>query len=221
MGRAPAETARMAESDRHRLLERALALPHASASDFFGDRRPPPDADPDHLRVINDTSLRTRLIEAGLAEGLQSPKGPQKIASILRIYPGFDAPRLTNGVRNGRPPGRSPGRPPGRPRGASIASSPARVLPTLEELEALIARIREVERHVAGELSAEVDERLEHLKRAIADQHGEALEATYRELGAALEQKRALAAHARAEAFRRVEGDQSFAPRVFLRLLAR
>ena len=80
---------------------------------------------------------------------------------------------------------------------------------------------REVERHVAGELSAEVDERLEHLKRAIADQHGEALEATYRELGAALEQKRALAAHARAEAFRRVEGDQSFAPRVFLRLLAR
>jgi hypothetical protein len=211
----------MAESDRQRLLERALALPHASASDFFGDRRPPPEADPNHLRVINDTNLRTRLIEAGLAEGLQSPKGPQKIASILRIYPNFDAPRLANGVRNGRPPGRAPGRPAGRARGASIASSPARVLPTLEEMETLIARIREVERQVAGELSAEVDGRIEHLKRAIADQHGEALETTYRELGAALEQKRALAAHARAEAFRRVEGDQSFAPRAFLRLLAR
>ena len=203
------ENAGMAESDRQRLLERALALPHASASDFFGDRRPPADADPDHLRVINDTSLRTRLIEVGLAEGLQSPKGPQKIASILRIYPAFDAPRLTNGVRNGRP------------RGASIASSPARVLPTLEELEALIARIRELERQVAGELSAEVDDRIERLKIAIASQHGEALEATYRELGAALEQKRALASHVRAEAFSRVESDQSFAPRVFLRLLAR
>jgi hypothetical protein len=171
--------------------------------------------------VINDTSLRTRLIEVGLAEGLQSPKGPQKIASILRIYPAFDAPRLTNGVRNGRPPGRAPGRPAGRPRGASIASSPARVLPTLEELEALIARIRELERQVAGELSAEVDDRIERLKIAIASQHGEALEATYRELGAALEQKRALASHVRAEAFSRVESDQSFAPRVFLRLLAR
>jgi hypothetical protein len=94
-------------------------------------------------------------------------------------------------------------------------------LPTLEEMEALIARVRAVEREVAHELSAEVDDRVELLKRAIADQHGDALEATYRELGTALEQKRALASHVRAEAFRRVENEPAFAPRVFLRLIAR
>lgn len=215
MGESLAETRLMAESDRQRLLERALALPHASPGDFFGERRPPADANPDHLRVINDTSLRTRLIETGLAEGLQSPKGPQRIASILRIYPNFDAPRRREpaAARNGRPPG--------RPRAASAAPSPARALPTLEEMEALVARLRDVEREVAHELSAEVDDRVERLKRAIADQHGETLEATYRELGAALEQKRALASHVRAEAFRRVENDHGFAPRAHLRLLAR
>jgi len=202
----------MAPSDRQRLLERALALPHATETDFSGGRRPPDGVDPDHLRVIADTGLRTKLVEVGLAEGLQSPKGPQKIASILRLYPNFDAPPRAQSVsRNGRPPG--------RPR--SAAASPARVLPTLEEMEALIARVRAVEREVAHELSAEVDDRVERLKRAIADQHGDALEATYRELGTALEQKRALASHVRAEAFRRVENEPGFAPRAFLRLIAR
>jgi hypothetical protein len=206
----------MAESDRQRLLERALALPRAHETDFYGGRRPPEGVDPEHLRVISDTSLRTRLIEVRLAEGLQSPKGPQKIASILRIYPNFDAPPREK-------PASGNGRPPGRPRGVSVAAarSPARALPTLEELEALVARLRETERQVTHELSADVDDRIERLKRAIAEQHGDALEATYRELGLALDQKRALAAHARAEAFRRVEADADFAPRAHLRLLAR
>ena len=70
----------MAESDRQRLLERALALPQAAASDFFGGRSAPPGADPALLKIIADTALRTKLLDAKLAEGLQSPKGPQKIA---------------------------------------------------------------------------------------------------------------------------------------------
>ncbi len=212
-----AEIAAMAESDRRRLLERALDLPRAAESDFAGGRRPPHDADPDHLRIIKDTAFRTKLVETGLAEGLQSPKGPQKIASIIRIYPNFDAPaRSTNGSINGARPARTASRPSG-----AAGRTPARALPTVEEMEALIARLRETERAVTHELSADVDDRIERLKRAIAEQHGDALEATYRELGIALDQKRALTSHARAEAFRRVESDGTFAPRAHLRLLAR
>ncbi|GAC1493125.1 MAG: hypothetical protein NVS1B2_07400 [Vulcanimicrobiaceae bacterium] len=141
----------MAQSDRQRLLERALALPQAHASDFFGDRRAPHDADPTLLKRIDDTALRTKLVETGIAVGLQSPKGPQKIASILRIYPDFDAPgRTSSGSR------------------AAAAAPPQqqRGLPSVDEMEALIGRIREIEGDVAHELSAEVDERVAHLKRA-------------------------------------------------------
>jgi hypothetical protein len=198
----------MAESDRQRLLGRALALPHASEADFFGTRRPPADAAPEHVRVIKDTGLRTRLIEAGLAEGLQSPKGPQKIASILRIYPNFDAPPK-NGARKNPP------------RVAKAAPAAKRILPTVEEMEALLARLRQLEREIVHEVSIELDERIERLKHAIAAQHGEALEATHRELGVALDQRRALTSHVRAEAFRRLESQSDFAPRAFLRLLAR
>lgn len=199
----------MAESDRQRLLERALALPQAEASDFFGDREPPDDADPSLLKRINDTTLRTKLVETRLALGLQSPKGPQKIASIVRIYPDFDAPeRGTSAPRakNGR-----------------VASAPIpmqqRGLPTVAEMERLIARIRDVETEVAGELAAEIDERLARLKRGLADLDGAELEAAYRELGDALERKRALDSQVRFETFRRIERDAGFAERTYLRLL--
>lgn len=199
----------MAESDRQRLLERALALPTASPSDFAGGRRPPGDAHPDHLKRINDTALRTKLVETHIAEGLQSPKGPQKIASIVRIYPAFDAPprSAANGRRNARP--------------APAGATPRRGLPTVEEMERLIARIREVEREVAGELAQRVDERIASLKRAIADSSGEDLERAHRELGAALAERRELASHVRGEAFRRIETDGNFSARVHLRLLDR
>jgi len=197
----------MAQSDRQRLLERALALPQAAATDFFR-RQPPHGVDQAHLRIIDDTALRTKLVDAGLAEGLQSPKGPQKIASIVRIYPGFDAPPPPRRPRNGRASSRR-----------EPAAAPAQTLPTLEEMESLLARLREVEGEVARELALEVDDRIERLKMAISQQNDEALEATYDELGAALEEKRALARRVRDEAFRRVQGDASFALRAHARLL--
>ena len=92
---------------RSSLLEKALGAPARVDRDFFGNNRPPHGVDPQYLRAIRDTALRSRLIMAGLAEGLQSPKGPQKIASILRIYPDFTAPLPPRG----RPPA---GRPPSR-----------------------------------------------------------------------------------------------------------
>ncbi len=68
------------------LWEKAMALPLAQDSDFYGTHRKPHGVDQQHLRIIKDTALRSRLIMAGMAEGLQSPKGPQKIASIIRLY---------------------------------------------------------------------------------------------------------------------------------------
>ena len=198
----------MAESDRQRLLARALALPSAEASDFFGERRPPEDADPASLKRIDDTSLRTKLVETGIAEGLQSPKGPQKIASIVRIYPNFDAPAKTQ---------------PGARAKTSASASPARAhgLPSVDQMERLLARYREVERNVAAELATDADERIARLKRALAELDGAELESAYRELGEALERKRALAAQVRFETFARIERDAHFAERTFLRLLAR
>jgi hypothetical protein len=200
----------MAVSDRHRLLERALALPNALDSDFFGGRRPPADADRALLKRIDDTSLRTKLVDARIAEGLQSPKGPQKIASIVRLYPEFDAP----------PRGSSAAASNGRGKAAGARNVP-HGLPTVDEMERLIARIREVEADVERDLASAVDERIARLKRALADFEGAELESAYRELGEALEQKRALASQVRFETFRRVESDSAFAPRVYLRLLAR
>jgi hypothetical protein len=198
----------MAESDRQKLLARALALPNASGGDFFG-RRPPGHADPAHLKIIKDTSLRTRLIDARVAEGLQSPKGPQKIASIIRVYPNFNAPPKGAAKRS---------KPVGRPAGKKSAP---RNLPTLEDMERLVARLREVEGEVTREIATQVDHRVEQLKRSLAGLSGEALEAAYRDLGEALQQKRALNAQIRTEVFRRVESDGGFAPRVHLKLLAR
>jgi hypothetical protein len=195
----------MAESDRKRLLERALALPEARESDFFGGRRAPADADSSLLKIIDDTALRTKLLDTKLAEGLQSPKGPQKIASIVRIYPDFDAPR--RGPANGRAKER--------------VASPPRGLPTVDEMERLIGRIREVERDVERELAAQLDGRIERLKRSVGDLEGAGLESAVRELASALEEKRALASQIRFETFRRVERDADFAPRSYLRLLAR
>jgi len=198
----------MAESDRQRLLERALALPQAEPADFFGERRPPSDADPSLLKRISDTTLRTKLVETRLALGLQSPKGPQKIASIVRIYPEFDAPDSQPAPRakNGRS---APPAPPAHQRG----------LPTVGEMERLLARIREIEADVSHELAAEIDERVARLKRGLAELDGPDLDVAYRELGDALERKRALHSQVRFETFRRVERDTDFAERVFLRLL--
>jgi hypothetical protein len=195
----------MAESDRKRLLERALALPQATASDFQGDRMPPDDADPEHLKIIADTALRTKLLDAKLAQGLQSPKGPQKIASIVRIYPDFDAP--SRGGANGRAK-------------APIAVQ-HRGLPTVDEMERLIGRIREIETEVESELSSQLDGRIARLKRSLADLDGPELESAVRELAMALDEKRALGAQIRFETFARVERDAAFEPRIFLRLLAR
>ena len=159
------------------------------------------------LKRIDDTTLRTKLVETGLAEGLQSPKGPQKIASIVRIYPAFDAPRRTSSATRGK--------------SQTSAPTPQRGLPSVDEMEALIRRIREIEGDVAHELATETDDRVAQLKRSLANLDGDDLDAAYRELGAALERKRALESQVRFETFRRIEADASIPERAYLRLLRR
>jgi hypothetical protein len=210
----------MAESDRQRLRDLALALPSAEPSDFF-NRRPPGDADPDLIKRINDTALRTKLVEARLAEGLQSPKGPQKIASIVRIYPDFDAPpRGTVPDKRGSAIAKPRAGSNGKSKAAPLAVADRR-LPSVDEMEALIARIRSVESEVERHLASRADERIDRLKSALAHLTGDELEAAYAELGEALEEKRALRSQIRFETFARIEGDVDFAPRSYLRFLRR
>jgi len=202
----------MANSARERLLERALSLPTARTDDFFGGRRPPGEARPEHLRIINDSVLRARLIGARIAEGLQSPKGPQKIASIIRVYPNYDAPSRDGHAGGYHDNGAT--RRPGRPRTVSTA-------PTVEDLEALITRIRAVEGHVAREMHMAIDADIERLRKKLGEARPDEIEAAHNALGAALERRRSMAHEIRAEAFRRIERDNEFPPRVFVRLLAR
>lgn len=187
-----------------------MALPQADDSDFFGQNRRPPGVDPQYLRVINDTALRSRLIMAGIAEGLQSPKGPQRIKSIIRVYPDLDAPRPTN-----------------RPRAVRAVPShvePARTafgLPSVEEMNDLLTRITQIERSVSRELQGQLNVDIDRLKRAIGTLEGDAFEQAFRELDAAMRRRRELAGQIREEAFRRVEADGDFEPRRYLRLLSR
>jgi hypothetical protein len=88
-------------------------------------------------------------------------------------------------------------------------------------MERLIARLRDVERSVADDLSRETQERISALKRTVAQAEGDDLERAYGELGEALERKRALESQVRHEAFKRVESDGSFAERTYLKLLRR
>lgn len=202
----------MAVRNPQRLLDQALSLPNAQSSDFSGDRHAPSDALPEHLKVIKDTALRAKLIGAHLAEGLQSPKGPQKIASIIRIYPEFDAPA----------PPPSSGSGVGRPRSSSIGirGRKPRALPTLEEMEALITRVRAIEAHVAREVGLTIDQEIEQLQRRVAEARQGQLDEAFRALGVAIAKRNDSTAFVRQEALRRVAGDAEFAPRVFLRYLS-
>ncbi len=184
-----------------------MELPRASDADFFGSNRRPSGVDPDHLKIIGDTSLRTRLIDSGIAEGLQSPKGPQKIPSIIRRYPKFDAPGKDAASRSART--------------APPTARAAYGLPTLEELAALVERIRSVETEVGVTMQQEVNADIARLKRQVAELDGDEFEAAFRELDRALAARRALTAQVRAEAFRRVDADSAFGPRKYLRLLSR
>lgn len=188
-----------------------MKLPAARDDDFYGDHRRPVGIDPQHLRVINDTALRSRLIMAGIAEGLQSPKGPQRIKSIIRLYPDFDAPRPGNRPR----PVRAAAAPPSEPSRAAFG------LPTVEELNALLTRIQHAEREVSQELQGRITSDIERLKKQIATLDGDDFERAFRELDNAMRQRRELGKQVREEAFRRIDADASFEPRRYLRLIAR
>jgi hypothetical protein len=150
--------------------------------------------------------LRTRLIDSGIAEGLQSPKGPQKIPSIIRLYPDFDAPGKDAAPRNGR---------------STSAARTAYGLPTVQELEALLARIHALETEVSAELQHRVNSDISRLKREIGELEGDEFERAFHELERALAARKALAGQIREEAFKRVESDTAFGPRKYLRLISR
>ena len=185
-----------------------MALPLAQDSDFYGTHRKPHGVDQQHLRIIKDTALRSRLIMAGMAEGLQSPKGPQKIASIIRLYADFNAPQPMRGARPA-------------PRRGNEPSRSAYGLPTVEELNQLLSRIASVERVVSTELQGQINSDIGRLKSQIATLDGDEFERTFRELEAAVRARREVAGQVRDESFKRIEADSNFEPRKYLRLVSR
>ena len=94
-------------------------------------------------------------------------------------------------------------------------------LPTVEELDTLLARIRAVEGEVSATLQQQVNADIARLKRQIGDLEGDEFERAFHELDRALATRKALAGQVREEAFKRVEADLAFAPRKFLRLISR
>ena len=212
----PSLTMDSTHSARTSLQRKAFALPVAKNSDFYGENRPPAGIEADQLRIITDTALRSRLIIAGLAEGLQSPKGPQKIPSIIPIYPNFDAPRREAGPkRRGRPP-----RSAATPAAGDVPRALSR-LPSVEELNALLSRIQATEIDVSRELQRKVNADIDRLKREIGHLEGDPFERAFRELQNAIESRRKLSTEIREEAFRRIEADGAFEPRRYLRLISR
>jgi hypothetical protein len=192
------------------LLERALSLPDAQPTDFVRTQ-PPVGVAANLLKAIKDTAVRGELIRASLAEGIQSPKGPQKFPSIIRLYPGFDAPAApavpkTTGVgkRMGRPPGKA-----------------TETLPTVEEVEALLKRIRAIEGHVARELSMSIEAEIAEAQRRVAEATGGDMDVAFQALGALLEKRKDARRYVRETAFAKIEADKEFPLRGFLRLLAR
>jgi hypothetical protein len=188
------------------LWEKAKELPSARDADFFGANRRPPGIDAEYLKIITDTSLRTRLIDSGIAEGLQSPKGPQKIPSIIRLYPNFDAPAKDAAAPTGR---------------VAPTARGAFGLPTVEELEALLVRIRAVENEVSVTLQQQVNADIVRLKRQIGELDGDEFERAFHELDRALSTRKALTGQVREEAFKHIESDAAFGPRTYLRLISR
>lgn len=197
----------MTESRRERLLAAAEELKLAIPEDFIGGVMPDDGAD---YRVIANTQLRAQLISAGFAEGIQSPKGPQKIASIIKIYPNGDGPGFT-------------------PRGQRTICAVARVsrgsrrgkqqLPTVDELRALLTRIDAVEGHIAREVSMTIDSEIETLKQRVAAVGLDVLPGVLAEINAAVAKRADVHAFARPEAMKKIAQDREFAPRVYLSMI--
>ena len=189
-----------------------MSLPLARDDDFFGNHRRPVALDPQHLRVINDTALRSRLIMAGIAEGLQSPKGPQRIKSIIRLIP-ISTPRAppTNRVRFAVLPPRRTSR-----------SRRARVRAAVGRRAQRVAHAHPPNRTGSQPRTARaVRRQIDRLKKQISTLDGDDFERAFRELETAMRQRRELAGQIREEAFRRIDGDASFEPRRYLRLISR
>jgi hypothetical protein len=143
-----------------------------------------------------------------MAEGLQSPTGPQKNASIIRLYADFNAPQPLRGARP-------------NPRRGNEPARSAYGLPSVEELNQLLHRIETVERTVSSELQGQINTDIGRLKAQIATLDGDEFERTFRELEAAVRARRDVSGQVRDETFKRIDADTGFEPRKYLRMISR
>ena len=200
----------MTSTRREKLIAQTDELAIAKPEDFAEGVQPAQDVPPNQYRVIANTQLRAKLLIARLAEGIQSPKGPQKIASIIRLYPEGNAPEpATRASRASNQPRTS--------RGSRRVKQP---LPSVEDLRALLTRIDAVEGHVAREMSMTIDGEAEALQKRAASVSLDVLPGVLSELNMAMAKRADVRAFARPEAFKQIAADREFAQRVFLPLIS-
>lgn len=107
------------------------------------------------------------------------------ISNVFTSYPAFDAPsvpKTSDGEKRLGKPGRKA----------------AQTLPTVEEMEALLKRIRAIEGHVARELSMSLDAEIGQAQRRVAEAFVGTVEEAFYSLGALLEKRRDSRRHVRA-----------------------
>ncbi len=124
---------------------------------------------------------------------------------------------MLRGRRIDREPfGRSP-----RPAAATNPHARRSDCRRVEELNALLNRIHQVERDVSREMQGRLGADIDRLKKQISSLEGDEFERAFRELETAMRQRRELAGQIREETFRRIDADSNFEPRRYLRLIAR
>jgi hypothetical protein len=189
----------------HDLLKQAEALPDATAENYVDGRTAPVDVPSHLLKVITDSKLRSKLIRARLAQGVQSPKGPQKIASILQIFPHGDAPELLRVARSSK--------------GKNLSTRRSK-LPSVIQMRTLLTRVEAVSGHVAREAGIALEQEILDLQRQIAEAAPESLEQLSGSLSSAISRRNDNSAQIIREARKQIQADDSFPERVYLRFLA-
>ncbi len=199
------------------LLEKAYALPIVDISDILPGKLPT-QYEPVNLRHSNDTQIRSRLIIAGLAEGIQSPKGPQKnsVKSVILLYPNGDAPR-----REVHPRGPNKSKHPGAIQiKHGILPQSRDDLPTIGDMEILVKRIREIEEIERNELHQSIHDEIKHGQHAVATAHADKLHEAHRKLGESLAKLTQTDSYIRRKALQTVGNDPLFPQRVYLKLIS-
>lgn len=205
------------------MVSEALRMPLAKISDFVNPEDFPHDADPKLIKISKSGYIRSHLIARRYAVGLQSPIGRSGKPSIFRLYPDGDAPALTNASKGSRKRKQARRKYVAQTTAAAVIaiekkpqSKNGKILPTIEDLAAIIARVREIEGPVTRD---SIDAEMLKMRNRISIASIEDILSLSKELSE-LAQSRNEQSLRRKEALTQLSQDETFQQRDFLHLIA-